>query len=149
MKFRKTYRLDEISKLIESQHIGDSDLEVKGINEIHNVEHGDITFVDNSKYYNKAISSKASVIIIDQEISYPKDKALIISKDPFADYNKIVQLFRTFKASEGNISENAVIGTGTVIQANCFVGENVEIGKNCLIHSNVSIYDHPLLATML
>lgn len=145
MKFDKTYSLNSISQLINAKHIGDSDFSIIGINEIHNVQNGDITFVDHPKYYDKALNSDASVIIINKEVKCPQDKALIISNDPFADYNKIIQHFRQFKASSQAISETAVISENTVLQANCFVGENVKIGKNCIIHSNVSIYDHSII----
>jgi len=142
MKFNKSYTLGEVSKLIKAEHIGDSYFEIKGINEIHNVEFGDITFVDHPKYYDKALNSNASVIIINKKVTCPKGKALIISKDPFSDYNKIIQHFRTFIPSSEAISKSAKIGKGTSIQANVFIGENVVIGNNCIIHSNVSIYDH-------
>ncbi len=145
MKFIRTYSLDEISNLIDNKYIGDSSIEIKGINEIHNVEKGDITFVDHPKYYDKALNSNASIIIINKEVEYPEGKALIISTDPFSDYNKIVSIFRIFKASKTQISETAVIGNNTTIQPNTFVGNHVTIGKNCLIHSNVSIYNHTII----
>lgn len=145
MKFKQSYNLNEITELIEVKFIGDKTLMATGINEIHNVEHGDITYVDHPKYYSKALNSKASIIIINKELECPKGKALIISEDPFADYNKIVAHFRVFRPSTQSISQTAKIGDGTSIQANCFVGEDVVIGDNCIIHSNVSIYDNCII----
>ena len=145
MKFDKKHNLKEIATLIDAEYIGSPDFEVLGINEIHNVEKGDITFVDHPKYYNKALNSKATVIIINKLVDCPNGKALIISEDPFADYNKIVNIFRSFSPSVQDISETANIGEGTVIQVGSFVGEHVKIGRNCLIHSNVSIYDHTII----
>ena len=145
MKFDKKHELQDISALINAEYIGDPKFIVSGINEIHNVEQGDITFVDHPKYYNKALNSKASIIIINKKLECPKNKALIISEDPFLDYNKIISHFRRFKPSTQNISNSSIIGEGTVIQNNCFIGEQVKIGKNCLIHSNVSIYDHTII----
>jgi len=145
MIFDRTYSLDEISQLIDAKYISNSQIAIKGINEIHNVKNGDITFVDHPKYYGKALNSKASIIIINKEVECPKGKALLISSDPFSDYNKIIQHFRNFKASTIAISETSKIGENTVIQPNSFVGENVTIGKNCIIHSNVSIYDHSVI----
>lgn len=145
MEFDKIYHLDKIAKLIEAKYIGKQNFIASGINEIHNVEQGDITFVDHPKYYDKALNSAANIIIINKEVDCPEGKALIISEDPFADYNKIVNIFRTFQPSTQNISKTAIIGEDTVIQANTFIGENVRIGKNCLIHSNVSIYDHTII----
>lgn len=146
MDFNRTYTLEEICHFIGNEYIGNSNFPTKGINEIHSVRKGDITFVDHPKYYQKALSSSASVIIINSKNVENKDgKALIISDDPFKDYNKLVSIFRSFTPAVKNIAATAIVGEGSVIQPNCFVGEHVVIGKNCLIHSNVSIYDHTII----
>ncbi|MGM0636508.1 MAG: UDP-3-O-(3-hydroxymyristoyl)glucosamine N-acyltransferase [Bacteroidota bacterium] len=141
MKFPKTYQLDEIAKLIDAEYVGDSDFPVKGMNEIHVVENGDIVFVDHPKYYNKALQSDASVVLINKKVDCPDGKALLISEDPFTDFNKIGQHFQSFQASHQSISTSARIGENTHIQPNAFIGNDVEIGNNCLIHANVVIYD--------
>jgi UDP-3-O-[3-hydroxymyristoyl] glucosamine N-acyltransferase len=142
MKFTTPLILREVAELINTPVIGDSSLPVTGINEIHKVENGDITFVDHPKYYEKALNSAATIIIINKEVDCPKGKALLISDDPFRDYNFITSKYRPFNKSEDTISESATIGEGTIIQPGTFVGNHVKIGKNCLIHSNVNIYDH-------
>ena len=62
MKFSKTHTLKEISDIINAEIIGDENFSVTGINEIHMVEKGDITFVDHPKYYDKALNSNAVVL---------------------------------------------------------------------------------------
>ena len=46
------------------------------------VEAGDITFVDHPKYYDKALNSKATIVIINKEVDWPEGKALIFSECP-------------------------------------------------------------------
>jgi UDP-3-O-[3-hydroxymyristoyl] glucosamine N-acyltransferase len=141
MKFKTAQTLSQIASLIEVDYVGDADFQITGINEIHVVEPGDIVFVDHPKYYDKALNSAATTILINKEVECPEGKALLISDDPFRDFNTITKHFNPFISSKDSIAESAVIGEGTVIQPNVFVGNNVTIGKNCLIHSNVSIYD--------
>ncbi|KPM33338.1 UDP-3-O-(3-hydroxymyristoyl) glucosamine N-acyltransferase [Croceitalea dokdonensis DOKDO 023] len=141
MKFPNPHTLETIAGIIDAKFIGDSDFPVLGMNEIHVVTEGDIVFVDHPKYYTKALESKATVILINKEVNCPKGKALLISDDPFRDFNQLTNHFKPFMASSAAISDTAHIGEGTVIQPNCFIGNHVHIGKNCLIHSNVSIYD--------
>jgi UDP-3-O-[3-hydroxymyristoyl] glucosamine N-acyltransferase len=86
VKLNKTYRLDEIAALIACEYEGDPAHQVMGINEIHLVESGDIVFVDHPKYYDKALNSAATTIIIDKKVSCPVGKALIISANPFDDF---------------------------------------------------------------
>jgi UDP-3-O-[3-hydroxymyristoyl] glucosamine N-acyltransferase len=145
MKFPKPYILKDIAAIIDCNYVGVDDYPVLGMNEIHVVEQGDVVFVDHPKYYDKALQSAATIILINKEVECPEGKALLISDDPFRDFNKLTQFFKPFKQSNTAISEKAVIGEGTVIQPNCFVGHNVTIGKNCIIHANVTISDDTVI----
>ncbi|MDR1973987.1 MAG: UDP-3-O-(3-hydroxymyristoyl)glucosamine N-acyltransferase [Bacteroidales bacterium] len=158
MKFEKHISLKEIVSILGDVTIkGNTDLILTGMNEVHVVEKNEITFVDLAKYYDKALNSNASVIIIDRDdIEIPNGKALIISKDPFRDFNKLTLYFRPFVSyREGlrsterfpgaTIAPTAEIGEGTIIQPNVFVGNFVKIGKNCVIHANTTINDYSIL----
>lgn len=145
MKFPKSHSLQEIAHLLNCKFIGDKDFQVLGMNEIHVVEPGDIVFVDHPKYYDKALQSAATIVLINKEVECPEGKALLISDDPFRDFNILTKHFKPFQFANVAIAPSAEIGEGTVIQPNTFIGNNVKIGKNCLIHSNVSIYDHTVI----
>ncbi len=145
MKFPKPHTLKDIAQLIHCACVGDDDFPVLGMNEIHVVEPGDIVFVDHPKYYDKALNSAATIILINKEVVCPEGKALLISDDPFRDFNKLTDHFKPFQSASNQISSTALIGKNTVIQPNSFIGHNVVIGDNCLIHSNVSIYDDAVI----
>jgi len=145
MKFPVPVSPDELAKLTQARLIKQTDDPVLGINEIHKVEKGDITFVDHPKYYDKALESAATFILINKELPAPAGKALLICDDPFSAYVNIVKKVRAFQPATLPISNTATIGNGTVIQPGVFIGEHVTIGENCLIHSNVSIYDHTVI----
>lgn len=145
MKFSRIHTLKEIATIIDCPYIGADDFAVHGMNEIHVVEPGDIVFVDHPKYYDKALQSEATIVLINKEVDCPDGKALLISDDPFRDFNKLTKHFRPFVAANASISASAKIGEGTVIQPNCFIGHNVTIGKNCLLHANVIVYDHTVI----
>jgi len=145
MKFPKEYKLKEIASIIDCNYIGADDFPVSGMNEIHVVTSGDIVFVDHPKYYDKALQSAATIILINKDVPCPEGKALLISNDPFRDFNKLTKHFKPFKSSNISIAKSAVIGKDTIIQPNCFIGNNVVIGNNCTIHSNVSIYDGTII----
>jgi UDP-3-O-[3-hydroxymyristoyl] glucosamine N-acyltransferase len=144
MKLKDKISIKAIEELIQPEKIiGNKDYLVTGINEIHKVEDGDVTFVDHPKYYDKVLKSAASVVIIDSEnVENPHNKILIISKTPFKDYNFLTKYFNPFIAADRNINQNAKIGKGTILQPNVFIGPNVEIGENCIIHPNVVIYEN-------
>jgi UDP-3-O-[3-hydroxymyristoyl] glucosamine N-acyltransferase len=145
MRFDTPVKLSELATLTATRVLGEGSRLVSGINEIHKVEEGDITFVDHPKYYEKALHSAASFVIINKEVEVPEGKALLFAEDPFSVYITIVKKFRTFEKSEQAISPLSKIGAGTILQPGVFVGHHVTIGKNCLIHPNVTIYDHTII----
>lgn len=145
MKFKIVQTLQKIATLIDAKFVGEQDFIISGINEIHVVESGDIVFVDHPKYYQKALESAATTILINKEVDCPEGKSLLISDDPFRDFNKITNHFNPFKNSKESIATSASIGKGTIVQPNVFIGNNVRIGKACLIHPNVTIYDNTVI----
>ena len=141
MRFPQPYTLEQIATIINAKYVGASDFPVLGMNEIHVVQAGDIVFVDHPKYYEKALHSKATIVLINKEVECPEGKALLISDDPFRDFNKLTDFFKPFQKATNLIAPSARIGENTIIQPGAFVGNNVVIGNNCCIHSNVTIYD--------
>jgi len=142
MKFTSKLTVNQIIGIMKSEVTVKGNLNnlISGINEIHSVEPGDISFVDHPKYYDKVLNSKAIAIIIDKDVEIPEGKTLFICHDPLQCYLDIVHHFVKFIPQHTAIHPSAKIGEGTVIQPNVFIGENVTIGKNCIIHANVSIY---------
>lgn len=145
MKFSQTHSLQQIATILNCEFVGAEDFPVNGMNEIHVVTPGDIVFVDHPKYYDKALNSAATVVLINKKVDAPEGKALLISDDPFRDFNKLTRYFKPFEKAVKSIADSAKIGEGTIIQPNTFIGHNVVIGKNCLIHPNVSIYDNTII----
>jgi UDP-3-O-[3-hydroxymyristoyl] glucosamine N-acyltransferase len=142
MKLPKEYKLKDIAAIINCKFEGSPEHLVLGLNEIHMVEKGDIVFVDHPKYYDKALNSKATTIIIDVNVNCPEGKALLISDDPFRDYNKLVQYFQPVHYSQLPISNSAKIGKNAIIMPGVYLGNNITIGDDCILHPNVVIYDN-------
>lgn len=145
MKFKQQQTLQDIATILDCDFVGNANFPVLGMNEIHVVTPGDIVFVDHPKYYDKALASAATIILINKKVECPEGKALLISEEPFNDFNKLTQHFNPFKQATAVIAASAIIGKNTVVQPNAFIGNNVTIGDNCLIHSNVIIYDNTVI----
>ena len=145
MLFPKPLTLRQVADLTRSVPVGDPEFLIYGINEIHSVTPGDLTFVDHPKYYQKALSSAATTILINQEVECPQEKTLLIHPDPFAAFVSIGRHFMPFLPSSAAISPEAKIGDNTIVQPGVFIGNHVTIGRNCILHANVSIYDHTII----
>ena len=112
-------------------------MKVSGLNEIHKVEPGDLTFVDIPKYFKKSFNSKASVILINQDVEFPEGKAILISENPFTDYNRLVTHFKPIETPDNYIknglytsARDIQVGAGTEIYPGVVIGSRVKIGKN-------------------
>jgi UDP-3-O-[3-hydroxymyristoyl] glucosamine N-acyltransferase len=139
MKLERPYSLSEIADLIGGKTVGDAGHAVLGINEIHKVEAGDLVFVDFEKYYDKALESAATTILIDKEVECPEGKALIVSDNPFRDFNKLTRHFSP--NPDWLNAEPGSVGPNSKIHPNAVVGPGAVIGDNTTIHSGVVIYN--------
>lgn len=142
MKFPLPLPVRELARHINAQLLGNADLDALGINEVHHVQPGDITFVDVEKYYNKALQSAATIILINKAAEVPTGKALLVVDNPFECYNQLVWQYRPFQPLQASISPTAQIGTGTVIEPGAIIGHSVTIGDNCYIQANTYIGDY-------
>lgn len=142
MKLQTPHTVEEIATLLGIRFKGDGKQLVTGINEIHRVEEGDLVFVDHPKYYQKALDSAATIILIDQEVDCPLGKSLLISTAPFDDYNKLTRHFEPFKPQSGMIGEDCEIHETALIYPSVFIGHRVKIGANVIIHPGAYIGDN-------
>lgn len=145
MKFPQPVSISHLAALTQSQLIGRADGLATGLNEIHNVEEGDITFVDHPKYYDFTLRSAATFIIINQQREAPEGKTLLYHPQPFEAYNLIARSYKPEKRSATAIAPDAQIGEGSFIAPNAVIGRAVVIGKNCVIHPNVTIYPYTVI----
>lgn len=145
MKFNPPQTLSSIAELIGASYEGQPDFPIIGINEIHKVEEGDIVFVDHPKYYDKALKSAATIVLINQKVECPEGKALLFSDDPCRDFNFLLRSFAPWQMSSKNISEDAVIGSNTSVHPTVVIGRNCRIGNNCILHPGVVLYDNTII----
>lgn len=146
MKFPAPVSAQWIADLIGAEVSGNLTARASGINEIHKVESGDLVFVDHPKYYDKCLNSEAGFIIINtKEVTIPEGKTILVVTEPFEAYLKIVNHFRPFVASTKPVSDDVIVGEGSVIMPNVFIGKQVSIGKNCVIHPNVCLLDYTII----
>ncbi|MBB4079473.1 UDP-3-O-[3-hydroxymyristoyl] glucosamine N-acyltransferase [Lewinella aquimaris] len=140
----------ELAQRTGARLLGDGDIRITGLNEIHHVGPGDLCFVDHPRYYAPTLASAASVVLIDRETDCPAGKALLIHPEPFAVYNRLVWEARpqvqwndekqAYTVGAGTIiAPGVVIGKGAVIGKNCHLGPNCVIGDGCVLGDRVTV----------
>ncbi|MBK6543800.1 MAG: UDP-3-O-(3-hydroxymyristoyl)glucosamine N-acyltransferase [Saprospiraceae bacterium] len=139
MKLSKPIHVNELASRFGMQLVGNKDQWIYGINEIHKVENGDLTFVDAEKYYSKSINSQASIILINKEAECPEGKTLLITDQPFEVYNQLVLEARPIIPQFTSIAETAYIHSSATIESNVVIGHHAVIGAHAHIQSNSCI----------
>lgn len=139
MIFPQPIPVKALAQQLGAQLIGDEQLVATGINELHNSGPGDIIFVDVKKYFQKALSSQATIVLLNETTDCPPGKALLLVPDPFAAFNGLVWAHRPFQPLTTTQSPSARVGEGTIVEPGAVIGPGAIIGKDCYIQANAYI----------
>ena len=94
MKFSQPIPVKVLANQIKAQLFGDESLLVYGLNEIHKVQPGDLTFADIPKYFQKALDSAATILLFSEPTDCPAGKAILVHAQPFEQYNSLMIKYR-------------------------------------------------------
>lgn len=149
MDFKQPIPITEIAQQIGAEIIATTKNSLSwsatGINEIHKVRTGDITFVDVAKYFDKSLQSAATFIILNEKVPCPAEKILLLHPNPFAAYDSLVRAHRPFEPLKACVSPRAIISETAIIEPNVVIGHGVEIGENCYIQANAIIHNRTII----
>lgn len=146
MKLKESKTVKELAEFLGCDFRGNPNHLIEGLNEIHRVSQGDLVFVDHPKYYEKALKSNATTILINKDVEeLPEGKALLISPQPFDDYNKLTRHFAPIRHLKAPIGEEVEIHDSAIIYPNVTIGNNVSIGKEVVIYPGAVIMDNTVI----
>ena len=139
-------KLKEIAERLGCRPSGDLELEISGVAGIEKAVPGELTFLSNPRYVKKLRDSRASAVIVAEEIP-DLTLSFLISDNPYLDFARALELFYQPPKPTPGIHPTAVIAATAVIGDNAsigpytVIGENVVIGRDAVLHSHVSIYE--------
>ena len=158
----KKINLKKIANYLDGKIIGEEDCEVENILPLDLANDEDISFFYNKKFIDKLKTTKAKVVVLEEEYTSFNNSISIVVKDAHIAYARLTQLFKkniekTGVSSDASIESNnidpssfigprviieekAEIGKNVKILGGAYIGSKVKIEDNTLIYSNVSIY---------
>jgi UDP-3-O-[3-hydroxymyristoyl] glucosamine N-acyltransferase len=143
MTFNQPIPIRQIATKIKAEIIGDDSLKALGINEIHQVREGDITFSDVRKYFDAAIKSKATFLILNEKVDdLPEGKVVLLHPNPFEAYDALVREHRPFDPLSMEVADSSVVHESVILEPNVVIGNHVRIGVGCYIQANTVIHDY-------
>jgi len=113
----------------------------------------DLSFLDNKKYRDAFIASKAGACIVLPEMAAlaPAGMAVLTSAHPYRSYARAAQLFYPEQWPDGGINERAIvasdakIGTGTMVEMGAIIKSGAVIGDNCWIEAGAIIAENVII----
>ena len=145
MKFPAPLPVIEIAEKYNARLLGNPENAATGINEIHKVEPGDITFSDVEKYFKKSLESPATIILLNKAVPVPSGKTVLVCENPFAVYNDLILQHRPLHPLKEKISPQAKVHPTAVIEPGVILAHNIEIGANCHIQAGAIIHEYSYL----
>lgn len=142
MKLSTPLSVKDLAERFNAQLIGNSENLATGVNEIHKVEAGDITFSDVEKYFNKSLKSAATVILLNKEAECPEGKTILVCENPFEVYNTLILENRPLIPLTATVADTAKIHPTAIIEPNVIIGHHVTIGADCHIQAGVLVMEY-------
>ena len=139
----------QIAEYVQGRVEGNESATVNTFAKIEEGKEGAISFLSNPKYTQYIYETKASVVLIndDVELEHPVEPTLIRVPNAYECVAKLMQMYaaslpkKTGVDSLAFVSPSAKIGKDVYIGPFTYVGENVVIGDGTHIYPNVTIYD--------
>ena len=139
----------QIADFIGGRVEGNENAVVNTFAKIEEGKEGAITFLSNPKYTQYIYETKASIVLIneDVELEHPVSATLIRVKNAYECVAKLMQMYAaTIPQKKGIdplafVSQSAQIGKDVYIGPFACIGDNVKIGDGCRIFPHVTIYD--------
>ena len=136
-------KLSQIAQKVGCRLVGD-DVEIFRVAGIDEAGEGDLTFVSNRKYISHIPSTRASAIILGEDIS-PVPMPSLRTDDPYLAFARALELFFVPIPPPPGIHPTAVIADGVFIGAHACIGAYSTIGKGCRIGEGVILHPHVVL----
>jgi UDP-3-O-[3-hydroxymyristoyl] glucosamine N-acyltransferase len=137
-------KLSQIAQKIGCRMACEDDVDILRVAGIDDAGPGDLTFVSNRKYISRIKSTRASAIILGEDIP-PVSIPNLRTDDPYMAFARALEIFYVPLRPDPGIHETAVIHSDAEIGPNVSIGAYTVIGRGCRIGSNTAIYPHVVI----
>ena len=166
------FTAQQIALLVSGTIQGNPDTTVTSFGKIEEAEAGQLSFLANPKYEEYLYTTKASLVIVNENLQLQKNitATLVRVKDAYSAFATLLTTYQNVKAQQkkgietpSHIASSATLGTDVFVGAFAYIGEkvsignnskifpgayiaeNVSIGINTTIHAGVKIYEDCLI----
>lgn len=134
----------QIAQMLEGRVEGNENAVVGKLCKIEEGEEGGLSFLANPKYNHYLYSTKASIVIINEDFEQEEEiKTTVIRvKDAYSCFAKLLEIYNQYRLNKSGISSLAFIDKQAEIAEDVYVGEFAVISKGAKIGKGSKIYPH-------
>ena len=134
----------QIAQMLEGRVEGNENAVVGKLCKIEEGEKGGLSFLANPKYNHYLYSTKASIVIINEDFEQEGEiKTTVIRvKDAYSCFAKLLEIYNQYRLNKNGISSLAFIDKQAEIAEDVYVGEFAVISKGAKIGKGSKIYPH-------
>ena len=145
------FRLAEIVGRLGGELVGDPAVEVRAVATLRSARPGELSFLVQPKYRAELAATRASAVIVPPAERDATALPRIVSRDPYAYFAHVTQLFHPLTpvmpgvhpgavvAAGAVVAPSASVGPGSVIERGATLGERVWIGAGCFVGADTAI----------
>ena len=132
----------QISDLLQGTVEGDADVKVSRLSKIEEGKAGDLTFLANPKYTPFIYSTKASLVIVNQDFVAEQNisATLIRVENAYEAFVRLLEIYNQIQKDKKGIEQPSYIAATAKVGSDCYVGAFAYIGNNAKLGNNVKIY---------
>jgi UDP-3-O-[3-hydroxymyristoyl] glucosamine N-acyltransferase len=162
-------KLKDLADRLNCRLVGDGEVEIRRVAGIERAEAGDVTFIAHERYLSQLAGSRASAVIVTEQVARERPRAdatsLLVTAQPYLAFAQAVALLTDAPAPPKGIDRTsavapdatigpdvaigpfvsigaaASVGARTIIYPNVAIGPGARIGEDCIVRSQVSIRD--------
>ncbi|MEP6719622.1 MAG: UDP-3-O-(3-hydroxymyristoyl)glucosamine N-acyltransferase [bacterium] len=168
MSEKKIFTIAELAEASGGRIVGDGALHIVRVADLETAGDGEIAYVDDEKFFDKAGASRATCLLVTREFvsSQKASSTLIEVAKPKLAFALVAEILHPQKHREPFVHESAAIaetadldltvfigphvsigertriGAGTRVEAGVVIGDNVVVGRDCVLHPGVVLYDN-------
>jgi len=132
----------QIADVLNGKVEGDPEVTVSRLAKIEEGLPGTMTFLANPLYTPHIYTTKASIIVVNEDFipAQPIAGTLIRVENAYTSFAKLLEIFQNLQSEKKGISPHAFISKSANIGEDVFIGEFVSVGENAVIGNQVQLH---------
>jgi UDP-3-O-[3-hydroxymyristoyl] glucosamine N-acyltransferase len=141
------FSASQIAAVLEGIVEGNPDIKISRLSKIEEGEPGTLSFLSNPKYTPYIYTTRASIVIVNNDFSpdQPISLTMIRVEDAYTAFARLLELYNQVKNEKKGVSSLSFVAKSAVIGKDAYIGEFAYVGENVVVGDNTKIFPHVFL----